>query len=469
MKSSLLAAGAAGVLLVSACGAIPPRQAQPELRSSVPLDGLQLGATTGSWPARSWWQRYEDPTLSELIERALANAPTLAGAQARFDTARANVRQVGLASGVHFDAEASSTYQRLSDNGLFPPEFLGFHWYDQTDLGLRARYTFDWWGKQRLTLQSANDQAQANRIETAATGLNLAGLVAQAYFGWQSDQARLALANQRLANLQRLQSLIEARQQAGLAREDELQQAQLLASGAREQKLALEQSAELRRVVLAALLGCAPAQLPTLSAKPLPTLDATLPGNLSLDLVARRPDIAAAYWRVQSAVHNLDAIRAGYYPDISISALAGVSSLEIGKLLRTDSGVPAIGAAIHLPMFDMGQLKADRATGQARLAEALAAYNSAVFDAARDVGQSTLLRQRLQAQSAEHARQLELLVQQRQRVDARLDSGLSDARAALEVERQWLDSEDAQTELLASTLAADIDLTRALGGGYQPQ
>lgn len=451
--------------LLAACVHLPKHPEAATLRSIAPLDA---GAgPTGAWPDQAWWHRYQDPALDDLVERALASAPTIASAQARFDSARANVRQVGLASGVRFDAEASSTYQRLSDNGLFPPELLGFHWYTQTDLGLRARYTLDLWGKQRLSVRSATEHARANRIEAQASGLNLAGLVAQSYFGWQADQARLALCEQRLANLNQLQTILESRRAAGLAREDELHSVRLLLSAARSERLELQQSSDLRRVLLAALLGVAPTALPPLTPRPLPAVPDTLPANLSVDLLARRPDIDAAYWRVQSAVHNLDAVQAGYYPDLSLNALLGVSSLDIGKLLRAQSAVPAIGAAIHLPFFDLEQLEANRATGQTQLAEAIAAYDNAVVDAARDASQAALLRERLKAQSAEHATQLQLLLEQRGRVAQRVEHGLADARSALEAQRQWLDSQDTQLQLIASTVAADIDLTRALGGGYQ--
>lgn len=460
---SALTVAVAAVL--TACVHVPKRQTAPALRTAAPLDAAS--DPTGDWPERSWWHRYQDPVLDELIESALAGAPTIASAQARLDSARANVRQVGLASGVRFDAEATSTYQRLSDNGLFSPAFLGFHWYLQTDLGLRARYTLDLWGKQRRAVQSAVDRVRANRIEAQASGLNLAGLLAQSYFGWQADQARLALSEQRLANLGKLQQITELRRDAGLAREDDVHVVQLLQSAARSDRLALQQSSELRRVLLAALAGVAPSALPELTPRPLPDLPATLPADLSLDLLARRPDIDAAYWRVQSAVHNLDAVRAGYYPDLSLNALLGVSSLDIGRLLRAESAVPAIGGAIHLPFFDLRQLEADRTSGETQLAEAVAAYDSAVVDAARDVGQAALLRQRLEAQSAEHAQQVQLLVEQQQRVGQRVQRGLQDARSALEVQRQWLDSQDTQLQLIAAALSADIDLTRALGGGYQ--
>ena len=92
---------------------------------------------------------------------------------------------------------AISSRQRLSDNGLFPPDLLGFTWYNQMDLGLQASYTFDWWGKQRDAVEAAMDEAHASQADRSAAALMLASSVADTYFGWQADQSRLALARER--------------------------------------------------------------------------------------------------------------------------------------------------------------------------------------------------------------------------------------------------------------------------------
>ena len=75
------------------------------------------------WPAEQWWKRYQDPTLDQLIELAVGSSPSLATAHARYDSARQSVRIAGAASGVRVDANAEVGRQRLSDNGLIPPQF----------------------------------------------------------------------------------------------------------------------------------------------------------------------------------------------------------------------------------------------------------------------------------------------------------------------------------------------------------
>src|SRR5579863_3678372 len=154
------AAALAAVAALCACAGFPAKQKPVQLPESAPFDGGELSGG-GEWPAKEWWKRYQDPTLDQLIALGVANSPSLANARARFDTARQSVRLAAAASGAQVTANADANRQRLSENGIFPPQLLGFTWYDQMDLGLQASYTFDWWGKQRNAVEGAMDQAHA--------------------------------------------------------------------------------------------------------------------------------------------------------------------------------------------------------------------------------------------------------------------------------------------------------------------
>src|SRR3984957_6942970 len=99
-------------LVCAGCAGLPPKQEPPQLPKEVPLDGPD-SAGGGDWPAQEWWKRYQDPTLDQLIELAVASSPTLATAHARYDSARQSVRIAGAESGGHVDASADIDRQRL--------------------------------------------------------------------------------------------------------------------------------------------------------------------------------------------------------------------------------------------------------------------------------------------------------------------------------------------------------------------
>ena len=458
-------AAAVIALLGAACAGLPPKQKPVQLSSAVPLDGLEATGG-GDWPAAEWWKRYQDPSLDRLIELAVASSPTLANAHARFDSARQAVRIAGAASGVRVDANADIDRQRLSDNGLFPPRLLGFTWYNQSDLGLQATYTFDWWGKQRDAVEAAMDQAHAAQADRSAAALMLESSIADAYFGWQADQSRIALARERAEIVEREAAISAARVRADLDAADNNNRSDLALAAAREQIAGLQGSAELRVVALAALVGRSIADLPMLQARPLPALPSNLPDDVKIDLIARRADIIASRWRVEAAERNRDSARAEFFPDVTINALLGLSSIDVGRLLEYGSRVPQASAAIHLPLFDAGRLKARYGATQAAIDSAVASYQDTVVGAARDVAMQASTQAQIAAERTQRVLQVDAARQLQSSAAARVRQGITDSRAELTATESLMEQRDALLQLDAAALSADIALQRALGGGY---
>ena len=460
------AALAVVVALLVACAGLPPKQKAVRLSDAAPLDSLS-SESGGNWPAQEWWKRYQDSTLDQLIELGGANSPSLATAHARYDSARQSVRLAAAESGAHLDASADADRQRLSDNGVFPPRLLGFTWYNQFDLGLQASYTFDWWGKQRAAVEAAMDQAHAAQADRSAAALMLASSIADAYFGWQSDQNRLSLAREKENAVASRARVSGARVSADLDSEDELSSADLELAAAREQVAYLQGSAELRVVALAALVGRPISDLPPLSLKALPSFPAILPDDVKIDLMSRRADITASRWRVEAAERSLASARADFFPDVTVNALLGLSSLDVGRLLEYGSRVPQVTAAIHLPIFDAGRLKARYGGAQAAIDAAVSSYQDTVISAARDVATQATTRAQIEAQRAQRIRQVEAALRMKNTAAARVRQGLSDSRSELMATQSWIDQRDGLIQLDSAALSADIALQRALGGGYQ--
>lgn len=458
---------------LAGCIGLPPKPQPVTLPAEAPLGDAPPGdappgaAAAGAWPAHDWWKSYGDSDLDQIVALALAHSPTLATAHARLDSAVQSVRIAGAESGAHVEAQGDGSRQRLSDNGLFPPDLLGFHWYDQFDLGLQAKYTFDWWGKQRDAVAAALDQAHAAQADRSAAALMLASSVTDTYFGWQADQARLALAREHEATLLREDAITTARIQADLESGDQINHSAASLAALRRQIASLEGSARLRLVTLAALVGRSPTELPTLTPKPLPKISAGLPDDVKIDLIARRADLTASRWRVEAAQKNRDSARAAFYPDVSVNALLGLQSRDIGKLLLYDSRVPGVSAAIHLPVFDEGRLKAEYGATQAVVDSAVASYRDTLVNAARDVATQAQSRAQIAAERAQRRLEVEAADHLKQSAEARVRQGVTDPRAALTATEAWLDQRDALLVLDAAALSSDISLQRALGGGYE--
>jgi multidrug efflux system outer membrane protein len=445
---------------------VPPKPDAPTLRESAPLAGVPARAGQ-AWPASDWWRQYRDEQLDALESKALEGSPSLDEARTRFGTAEKSIDIARAEAGISIDGNAQFQRQRLSETGLIPPAFLGFTWYNQADLGVQFQYDFDFWGKHRAAIEAAIDEARAAEAESAAAVLMLTTAVADTYFGWQADQARLALASALIENLERNRKLAQLRVDRGIDSPETMHAADSQLANAREQQAAIAGSAQMRRAALAALLGESPADLPELAAKPLPAVAGGLPENASLDLIARRPDIAASRWRIEAALRRVDQARAEFYPDVSLSALIGLSSIDMDQFLTSGSRVMNVSPALHLPIFAGGRLQARFGASKAQLDAAVAQYDSAVVSAARDTATQALNLQQIDARRDERAAQVTATQALQDAAAARARRGLTDDRSVLAAQAQLLQQRDAATTLDAQAISADIALTKALGGGYR--
>jgi multidrug efflux system outer membrane protein len=463
-RGAALAVGAACALLAAGCVRVPPRAQQPEPLTEAPL--LAAESENAAWPAPQWWRRYGDAQLNGWVERALHEAPTLSAARARVAAAQAALDGVRAGRQLQVTAEAQQQRQRLSENGLLPTKFLGFNWYSTSDLGLDARYDLDL-GDGRLAGQrAAAARASAAQAEQAAAELGLSAAIVVQYFGWQAEAAGLQLARGRLEAVDAELLLLRQRQGAELARADEALQLEQSRQQVQDALGGYDTRLQLRRVALAGLLGVAPDSLPAPPEGDLPAAGAGLPSSVRLDLIARRPDLIAARGRIAAASADLDSARAGFVPDISLHALLGLSSRDIGKLLDAGSATPLIAAAVHLPLFDAGRLRAQYAGTEASLRAAVAEYDDQLLRAAEEVNGALTERASSATKLELRARQIDTAAQLRTLTEERTRVGLTDARAQRAATRRWLEAREARLLTQYDWLSADLKLIRALGGGY---
>jgi multidrug efflux system outer membrane protein len=470
MKNNLLRLPKA-IVFVASCTAlaachVPPKPTPPDLTTTSPLSGIPSSKV--DWPHHDWWTRYNDDDLNAIESLALAKSPDLAVAQARFNEA---VRAIDIAradAGATIDGNVQVQRERLSEHGLIPPKFLGFTWYNQGDIGAQFKYDFDFWGSHRTEIAASVNRTRAAAAEREAAATVLAAAVADSYFNWQLDMAHIGFSNESLALEQKIRSIAAARVTHGLDPDDVLQQADAEIAAMREDIATFTWAAQMRRAAIAALIGISPSELPEFHVRPLPVFAGALPASAGLDLVSRRPDVQASRWRVEAAVRDIDMARAAFYPDVSIAAMVGLSSIDLGKLFQAGNRVFDAGPALHLPIFEGGRLEARYGSSQAALQSAIADYNKAVIDAAHDAANQALTLQQVQARRSERAGQIAAAERLYQSSLSRGKRGLTDARAEYNASIELIRQHDADTQLVAAGVSAEIALAKALGGGYAP-
>jgi len=471
-RSSGLRRGAAlaTAFLVAACastGGLAPR-AKPghaaSLQAERSLEGAQL--TPAAWPTEDWWKRFGDPQLDALIDEALIQSPAIGIARARLDRAAA----LAVAAGAPLEAQANAGFdinrQRFSANGIFPPPIAGAR-FTQSQLAIALSYEIDLWGKNRAAYDAALGQVRAAEVEAYAGKLLLTAAVAHTYVQLGRAFDRLDLAQAELKQRESIYELTRQRLAAGLDTRVELKAAEASIPAARQRLAEIEERIALARSELAALAGKGPDRGLSLERPRLQSKPPRLPSKLPADLLGRRPDVVAQRWRVEAARRDIDAAKAQFYPNVNLAALIGVQSVTYSKLLDPDSGIPSAGAAVQLPLFDGGRLRANLGVKDADYDLAVERYNQTLLDAVREVVSGLKSLRSVGIQNNEAELGLGAAEEAYGIAVARYRAGLGNYLQVLAAETQVLEQRNLRADLRYRELDLSIDLIRALGGGFE--
>lgn len=432
------------------------------------VDPVTLGAKAVDvdWPAPDWWHRYQDPQLDRLITDALAGSPTLVAARARVAKADAAAGVARAATLPQVTGNLVGTYQRFSENYIYPPPYAG-NWYSDSRLSFDFTWELDFWNKNGAALQAALSQAQASAAEAETTRVLLTTSVARAYFHLQRLFAQRAVSLAAITQREEVVRITSQRFTAGLDTRVEVRQAEAALATVRTELAQYEENIALVRHQIAALLGAGPERGDVLVARSLSGLPlVALPSTVPLDLVARRPEIVASRWRIEATGYDIDVAKALFYPNINLVAFAGFTAIGINKLIESASGVGGVGPAIHLPIFEGGRLRANLRGREADADLAIATYNQAVIDGARDVADALSSIKALAVTANEQRKARTATTAAYDLAVIRYKAGLGNYLSVLTSQSQELLQDRLDADLTARAFELDVNLVRALGGGY---
>ncbi|WP_156678309.1 efflux transporter outer membrane subunit [Sphingomonas profundi] len=455
----------AASLALAGCAGLPPRAAAP-----VPIAAGQLGLAAAPLPpvAPDWWTALGDPQLDRLMAAALAHEPSLDAALARLAAARATLAETDSVDDPQGALDASLDRQRLSGRSTIPPPFAGStRWIASAQAGLG--WTLDLFGRQKALIAQAGAGADAAALDAAAARLAIVSGVASAYVDLARAYALADVARDLVASRDRSLALANTRIRTGLASDFDARAGETLLAEARQAQIRAEAGRTLAVHALAALVGrgadfYAQVGRPTLDANRL----AALPQALPADLLGRRPDLLAARARIDAAVAGRTAARADFYPNVDLRALIGLSAIGIGNVFSTDARTYGGGAALHLPLFDGGRLRAAYAGADARVALAVADYDGAVLRAVREAADALAQVADTERDLAEQRRILAGLNATIRLDRTRVRTGLGSQLDVLETGTRVLSARQAEAGLVADAALRRVQLLIAVGGGFTP-
>jgi NodT family efflux transporter outer membrane factor (OMF) lipoprotein len=412
-----------------------------------------------------WWNRFNDPLLSEMVLQALQHNTHIRVAKAALQQSRAvrDAKVAGLLPRVGASVSAQSS--RTNSDART----------DSFQAGFDASWEPDVFGSQRSGINATDADEQVARTSLGQVQVSLAAEVAVTYIELRSLQARLAIGRSNLAAQMETLQLARWRAQAGLASSLDVEQALAASEQTSAQLPALSTSLAQTLSSLSVLTGLPQMELQDNVAVDgargglVPQAPAAMAVAIPAQTLRQRPDVRAAEFRITAALARVAQADAERYPSFQISGSLGLRALTLGALTNGATLAQALIAGISVPLFDGGAARAQVRAQEAALEQARVAYEAVVLGALKDVedalvslrGNTERLARLLAASQA--AANADLLARQR------YASGLIDFRTVLETQRTVLSTQDNLAATRASLSADHVRLYKALGGGWIPE
>lgn len=468
-RRTLLQLTLLGSLLLAGCASVPdlgPSASSKTMQDMASQQTLTPG--NADWMSQNWWQSYQDGQLDAIMQEALANSPDLAAAQARLAKAAGQAEQTGADDLPSLDLNTSVTKMKQSYNNGFPVAFVPHGYNNSAKVELDFSYEFDFWGKNRAAIAAASSELAAAQAEAAQSRLTLTSSIAATYAELARLFAEQDAAEQALTVRQNSTALLQQRFDNGLETLGSLRQAQSRSAAASADLSAARQAIAQQKLSIAALMGAGPDRAQSMR-RPATSLlhPQSLPATLQADLLGRRPDLAAARLRAEAAASRIKVARAAFYPNVNLSAYLGVQSLGLSYLTKSGSDIGGIGPAISLPIFRGGALQGSYRVASAEYDAAVASYNQTLTQALHDVADVMAQEKELSPQLEQRRLALKTAEESYQVMQNRYQGGLASYLDVLNAEDNVISTRRSAASLETRLFLLDVNLIKALGGGYQ--
>ncbi|GLI38162.1 efflux transporter outer membrane subunit [Geobacter hydrogenophilus] len=442
------------MLLLAGCNGLLPRSQYTRPDVTLPQQWQETGITGTTVAAREqWWRDFNDPALSELIERALKTNNDLAAAAIRVRRAQLSARLTGtnLTPSVSVGATSSITRDLKNHVNTKTSGVTG-----------TASYELDLWGKLSSARDTSRWEAEATESDRQSTALSLIGTVATNYWQIAYLNERIATVEASIAYAEKIWDLTEVKYRAGaVSALDQTQARQTVAAQKAQLTELLQQRTEARNA-LAILFDQAPENsVPERQRLPdgsLPTVAAGLPASL----LGQRPDLRAAEQRLRKYLASIDTTRASYYPSFTLTGTLGTSSTSLLDLLRNPYA--ALGAGVTLPFIQWNTMKLNEEISKTEYEEAVVTFRQSLYSALSDVENALSARTRTEEEVMQLEESLALAKKAEELAEIRYRAGSTALQPWLDAQESRRDAERALAAVRLNRLRNCMALYQAIGG-----
>ena len=324
----------------------------------------------------NWWKNYQDPLLNELVETAISNNIDLRQAALTAEKARYNARLTELALFPTASGSlGASSSKDLKQGGASSRNFNG-------QIGLS--YEVDLWQKLRASTDASIWKYHASEQDLQTSRLSLINSVVDGYFHLAYVDGAIELTQKSISKYQKIARIAQAQYQSGKVSSINAINAEQSLLSAENTLTSLQQN----RVEILQNLHNLLNQRPNEVGDIRPTALGKIHFNsvnldVPLSVLANRPDLRAAEYRLQSAYASQQATRRSWYPSITLNTAVNSRSNDSAYALRFPVGTASV--SINLPFLDWQTLNWQNKQAKAEFDSAILSFEQSLTTALNEV------------------------------------------------------------------------------------
>ncbi|MGD2186039.1 MAG: efflux transporter outer membrane subunit, partial [Desulfobacterales bacterium] len=420
----------------------------------------ECGLVTSPANISEWWQVFDDPRLTQLVNRGLSGNLDLDQARSRVREARA---ARGIETAVRFPALTASGSAAKIKEGDQPTAELY-----RTDFD--ASWEIDIFGRVSRRIEASTADMQASIEALRGVQVSLVAEIALNYVDVRSFQNRIRVAEANVEVQGKTLEVVTARFELQLANSLELEQAKSNFANSRAQLPSLQTGLQQAKNRLAVLLGEKPGALNDflVDASSVPAAPPEIAIGIPADLIRRRPDIRRAERELAAQSARVGVAKADLYPRFTLNGILQFSAANASNLFDSMGRLLNIGPAFEWNIFNAGSIRSNIKVQSERQKQALIKYEQKILQALEDVENAMVAyareldRQEFLNQAVTAARKSANLA------ESLYKDGLRDFIYVLDAQRALFAAEDNLAVSSADVTANLIRLYKALGGGWDP-
>ncbi|WP_370459288.1 efflux transporter outer membrane subunit [Cupriavidus sp. SW-Y-13] len=433
----------------------PPEYKRPDVPGKAawsPSESVTVSPAETIVP--DWWKGFGDPYLDQLVARALSGNYDIKVLAARIRVANTQIAEARAGALPVFDIGA----------GLDVSKTTGQAVSKTYNLGGTVNWDIDVWGKVEKGVQAQTAEFRATEADWRAGYLALASDVSITYFTILLLDEQVEQQRRTLGRNSDILGTYKAMLANGLLPQIRVMQQQAEINRLTKDLIELQRSRNVAENALATLVGTPAGELKVPPGRlqdrvKLPAVPAGLPSQL----LARRPDIIAAEYRVLAAYNLVGQARLAQLPSISLTARGGTASFALSDLMK--SFTFGFMPSINLPMLDPS-VRARVKTTEANVGVVENEYGRTVMTAFEEVESSLVNVDAHKKQRIELQQQVDQLRVVGTQIEAQAREGIVSQLEVFESERSLLSAQQSLLAVHQQILADTVTLYKALGGGW---